>query len=290
MAGNRKQDPYSRFGVAEITTTSSVLVSSSQYLNNETLRNALPTALLRRNGRDRRVGWDSQHLVRGFQEERDSDHVNAMIAEARRADPRLDAWFEERHVSTFTREDLANYPRGTLGGEFYYHAVRLDLEPNLHPKLRVDPSWRPETDLEFWEVRSGQLHDFEHILAGAGFDYLGEIIPIMMRQENHFAHLPAELAAAVSTGGVLVILPTITRTILHYPKAWTTVSEYYRYAIELGRSSGPVFMANYDDMLGMTIAEARAAAGFASVTEYDSTEMSDYWSEGAQCDPGIKAM
>jgi ubiquinone biosynthesis protein Coq4 len=288
--GKRRQDPYSKYGVADISTESSTLISSSKFLNTAALREALPTALLRRNGRDRRPGWDSQHLVRGLLETRDDDRINSMFAEARRADPRLDAWFAERHISTFVRGDLAHYPEGSLGAEMYNYLAKFDLEPNLHPRLRQDPNWRPTTDLEFWEVRRAQTHDFDHLTSGVGFSYLAEMVPIFMRIENSFAHLDAELAAALSDAQLFVILPIITRTMLHYPRAWTAVTEYMRYAVELGRSAPPLHMVKYEDLLHLTLPEVRAAIGLSEVSTYDTFDLSDYWSEGAQSDPEIKGM
>jgi ubiquinone biosynthesis protein Coq4 len=286
----KAQDMFSKFGVAEISTYSSALISSSKYLNHPMLREAMATALLRRNGRDRRVGWDSQHIVRAYWEVRDTDRINAMLAEARRADAALDAWFEARHISTFRRDDLKEYPKDTLGGVFHAYLVGQNLDIDLDANLRRDPTWRPQTDLQYWELRSAQTHDFEHLLAGVGFDYLGEMAPFWMRIENYFAHLDPDLAGELAAVHLLLVLPMFTRTMLHYPRAWTALTEYVRHATELGRRSGPLYMAKYEELFALTLPEARLELGMGEVGSYNTTEISEYWSEGAQSDPQIQGM
>ena len=65
-------DDFSRLGAREIATGNSTLISSSRYLNDPRLRDAMATAILRRNGRERRVGWDSTPIVRAYRELRDA--------------------------------------------------------------------------------------------------------------------------------------------------------------------------------------------------------------------------
>jgi ubiquinone biosynthesis protein COQ4 len=275
-------DDFSRLGVNEVSTGNSTLVSSSKYLNDPRLRDAMATAILRRNGRERRVGWDSTPIVRAYRELRDPGAINALIAAERQRNPELDAWFAARHISTFKRADLARYPENTLGWLFHRYLTDNDFDIELDPNLRRDPSWRPQTDLEYFELRSAQTHDFEHILGGVGFDFLGEVVPFWMRMENYFAHLSPELAGELAVVYSLLILPMQTRTMLHYPRAWTVVSRYIERGIALGRAAGPFFMARYEDLFELTVPEVRAKLGIPEVEEWDSSALSDYWSEGAQ--------
>ncbi len=275
-------DDFSRLGAREIATDNSTLISSSRYLNDPRLRDAMATAILRRNGRERRVGWDSTPIVRAYRELRDAGAINDLIAEERKRNPALDAWFAARHISTFQRADLARYPEGTLGRIFHRYLTDNDFEIALDPNLRRDPSWRPATDLEYFELRSAQTHDFEHILGGVGFDFLGEVVPFWMRMENYFAHLSPDLAGELAVVYQLLVLPMQTRTVLHYPRAWTVVSRYIERGIQLGRAAGPLFMARYEDLFELGVAAARASLGIPAIEEWDSSALSDYWSEGAQ--------
>jgi len=275
-------DDFSRLGVTEISTENSVLISSSKYLNEPRLRDALTTAMLRRNGRERRVGWDSTPIVRAYWEVRDVKAINAMIATERARNPALDAFFSARHISTFTRTDLARYAPHSLGGIFYAYLAENDLDIDLDPRLRRDPNWRPSTDLEYFELRAAQTHDFEHILGGVGFDALAEVVPFWMRIENYHAHMTPELAGELAALYVLLVLPMQTRTALHYPRAWPMVSRFIERGIQLGRVAAPLYMVRYEDLLSLSLPEARAKLSIPLIEEIDSYELSDYFSEGAQ--------
>jgi ubiquinone biosynthesis protein Coq4 len=274
-------DDFSSLGVRSILTDNSILISSSKYLNHPLLREALATAMLRRNGRERRPGWDSTPIVRAYREIRDANHINALFAEERKKNPQLDAWLSEKFISTFRRDDLQQYAEGSLGNLFYKYLVKYNFDIDLDPNLRKDPTWRPKTDIDYFEMRAAQTHDFEHLMGGVGFDFLGEIVPFWLRIENCFRHLSTELAGEVCTVHLLLILPMICRTMLHYPKAWTVVTDSIARAVDMGRNSAPIFMARYESVLHLPLPEARKALGITAVAQMDTTELSDYWSEGA---------
>jgi len=87
--------------------------------------------------------------------------VNALIAEERRKWPALDRWFAERRVSTYTREDLKQYPPGSIAAIMYKQLADNDIR-SISCRLTS-----PRT-IRFWRLRSGQTHDWEHILAAVG--------------------------------------------------------------------------------------------------------------------------
>ncbi|HQR03119.1 MAG: hypothetical protein JSR19_12900 [Proteobacteria bacterium] len=275
-------DDFSSLGVQEIFTNNSILVSSSRYLNHPLMREALATAMLRRNGRERRVGWDSTPIVRAYRELRDAGHINTLLAEERRINPQLDRWLEEKFIATYTRTDLEKYAAGTLGNIYFNHLVKMGFDIDLDPNLRRDRNWRPGTDLEYYETRAAQCHDFEHLMAGTGFDFLAEIPAFFMRIENAFRHFSPELAGELSAIHLLLILPMISRTMLHYPRAWPVVSEYMRRGMEIGRNSGPFLLARYEDLFHLTIPQVRKTLGIPPQQEVDNSELANYWSEGAQ--------
>ena len=99
----------------KITTPSSALVSSSPWLNDPRIREWISTESLRRNGNDYPLLYGLPTLIQAIDEVRDFDRVEALIAQERRANPALDRWFSERFVSTYTREDLALHPPGSIG-------------------------------------------------------------------------------------------------------------------------------------------------------------------------------
>jgi len=108
--------PYLARGWMPVETPSSVLVSSSKYLNNPALREWLAMILLRRNGPDMPPPAEMYAFLPIIESLRDHDHIEAMFAQERRVNPALDAWFNTGFISSYTIEDFAQYAPGTLAG------------------------------------------------------------------------------------------------------------------------------------------------------------------------------
>src|ERR1700685_362913 len=103
-------------GLKKVPTDSSVLVSSSKYLNDARIRDWVATHLLRRNGPDAPTPSDPMALVLALREVQDIGRINELFAVERRKNAALDEWFRAGHVSSFRREDLAHHPPGSGGG------------------------------------------------------------------------------------------------------------------------------------------------------------------------------
>ena len=267
--------PYLLRGVAPIGTDSSLLVSSSRYLNHARLREWLAMICLRRNGPDFPPQAEMYEFVTIINEIRDHDHIEHLFAEERKINPQLDAWFNEWHLSTFTTEDFKDYEEGTLGNIVYREIVanNYDLEIYKLPE--------PKTQLEYFSVRAGQTHDLEHIITGGGIDYMGELVPYWYRITSHFKFLSPELAGELSVMYLLGSLRYTVRTMLHYPQCWPVCQQSIERGMRVGRESGPLFLARYEDAMHLPLAEARRALGAAGVEEADTSAASWVWAERA---------
>ena len=93
--------PYIARGVHDIPTASSVLVSSSRYLNNAQVRDWLATHFLRRNGPDRPVPADNIGLFAALDQVMDTDRIEQLFERERRINPALDRWLTERHLTYY---------------------------------------------------------------------------------------------------------------------------------------------------------------------------------------------
>ncbi len=275
--------PYFMRGLQEIPTASSRLVSSSKFLNHPTIREYVMQESLRRNGRDFPMTYLLPNLFKALYELRDEKRINEMLADQCKTKPELAAWFEEQYISTFTREDLAKYGPNTCGGIYYHYLSANNFDIVLDPRIERNPNWKPQSLLDYWDLRSGQTHDLDHLLGGAGFDFLGETSPLFMRIEAYFAYFDdPELAGELSTLLAIMGLPKIMRTIIHYPKAWPGLSQHISNGILVGRESEPWFLTKFEEVFDMTKEQARQHIGMKAVQEIDTWEMSDYFSEGAQ--------
>ena len=275
--------PYFMRGLQEIPTESSRLVSSSKFLNHPVVREYVMQESLRRNGRDMPMTYALPRLFQALYEIRDEKRINEMLADQCKTKTELGDYFEERFISTYTREDLKAYAPDTAGGEYYHYLTANNFEIVLDPRIEMNPGWQPQSMLDYWDLRTGQTHDFDHLLGGAGFDFLGETTPLFMRIEGYFAYFDdPELAGELSTLLAIMALPTLMRTIIHYPSTWPAMSRHITNGMRVGRESDPWFLRKMEPILGMTKADARAYIGMKGVEEVDTTAASDVWSEGAQ--------
>jgi ubiquinone biosynthesis protein Coq4 len=262
---------YLMQGIQKIPTQSSVLVSSSKYLNDPRIRDWVSTHLLRRNGPDVPTPSDSIQLVQILREVQDIDHINDLIAAERLQNPELDAWFAERFVSDFSLEDLKAFGPDTVGGIFYTQLSNNALDVN------IVPPFTPRNDFEYFQLRAGQTHDLEHILGGGGFDFIGELVPYYMRLTNLFVHMSPELAGELSAFSIFGSTRIITRAVLHYPQTWLITQNAMERGAKVGRESKPIYMMKFEDVFAMTLDDAREALGVYGVEMVDTGPASAQW-------------
>jgi hypothetical protein len=67
------------------------------------------------------------------------------------------------------------------------------------------------------------------------------------------------------------------RTVLHYPQTWPTALECMDRGGRIGMASDCAIFVDYDELLPLSMAEARAAVGIRGVEEVDTCEMSWVW-------------
>ena len=275
---------YLMTSVKRVTTPSSVLVSSSSWLNHTVLRDWIATQYLRRNGPDRRTASDTaDRLIPLLAELRDRDQVVALIEREKEINPRFKAWLEEGFISQLTREDFAGYAPETVGGIYYRYQVEHNIQLNLARDMIV-----PEDDFDFIRFRLGQIHDYEHIVAGGGFDTLGEVFPYFVRLSSTFTHLSPELALAFGDIYILGGFRLPLRAGLNYPECFLGVLECMSRAIRIGMKSEPVFMARFEDVLDMTPTQAREALGIREAEDFDSSGMSQVFDDIDGNHPGVR--
>jgi len=271
-AGDKPMDnlAYLMTSVEPVATQSSVLVSSSPWLNHPMLRDWIATHYLRRNGPDRRTASDTANcLIPLLAELRDEGKVAALIEHEKEINPRFRAWVEERFISPMTRDDFAGYAPDTVGGIYYRYQVEHNIQLNLAREMIV-----PKDDFDFMRFRLGQIHDYEHILAGGGFDTLGEVFPYFVRLASTFTHLSPDLALAFGDIYILGGFRLPMRAGLNYSECFLSALENMARAIRIGMKSEPVFMARFEDVLDLTPVDAREALGIREAEDVDTSALS----------------
>lgn len=264
--------PYLARGVSQVATLSSVLVSSSPYLNNPRLRDWIATTVLRKNGPDMPPSADMHGLIGILDELRDYDRIEEMFAAERKVNPQLDAWFAEGHISRFKIAELADYPADSLAGIFYRQMTAGNYE------FQIVPFAEPKSQLEFYNLRSGQTHDWEHILTGGGFNFLGELVPYWFRLSNvpRF-FVDQDLAREVNLIQIFGSLRYLVRTQLHYPEVWPTALGCMERGIKVGNQSDALFLKRIEDAFDMPLEQAREALGVRGAVDVDTSREGAFW-------------
>lgn len=267
----------------DVGTQSSILVSSSKYLNNPLIRGSLPNFLLRKNGQDVRTEADhTLGLYAGFDEVRDHQRIEELLTRERKTNPELDRWLGERFLSTWTNEDFAKYPEGSLGGRMYRQIRDFGFDITLG---RTKQSRQPETQYEYLLVRGGQIHDFEHILLGSSFDSIGEIIPLFAGLANRTKHFSPELAQALNDYQIFSAIRIFARSGLHYHETFAASLECVECGIRVGQASDCYMFAKYEELLGLTPIEVRRELGIREVVECHTTREGLIFQEDAPLSP-----
>jgi len=264
--------PYLARGIRMLGTDSSVLVSSSKYLNSPKLREWIAFIALKKNGPDFPPAAEMYQLLPILNELRDFDHIEDMISEERKSNPRFDAWFKDGFISDYVIEDLKSCAPGTVGGIYYKTATEGNYE------IQIVPNFKPRSQWEFYSLRSGQTHDYEHILTGGGFNYMGELIPYWFRLATIHTHIQnKELAGEMSVLSILGTMRYVVRTMLHYPQVWECALECIQQGISIGRQSEPFWMGKMEDVWHMPLEDARSYLGVRGAIDLDTQKEGDFW-------------
>lgn len=264
--------PYLLRGITPLQTDSSTLISSSPYLNHAGMRDWVAQELLRKNGPDLPTPSGAFRLSFIVKDIQDQGAICEMLAEERRRWPALDTFFKERFVSNFTKEDLAAYPPESVAGIFF------KVIDDGGYQVNIVPPYEPKNDYEYWMLRAGQTHDWEHIITNGGFDSVGEVSTAFARLENSYRYFSPALASELTTMQFFAAFRFLTRTQLHYPEVWHDMWAAVGRGQRVGRASEPYLLAHFEDVFHLTPAEARLKLGVREVDpDVDTTAPSRIW-------------
>jgi ubiquinone biosynthesis protein COQ4 len=268
--GARQNPGYFLKGIQPVPTQSSSLISSSKYLNDTAVRQWLTLHYLRKNGPDLPTPGDTPNgLVQALHRIRDYAELDRLIAVEKEKNPKFKAWLDEKPICRHTIEDFGKYDPESFGGIYYRYVIDNNFQLNL--------GWsfpKSDSDREYILFRSGQIHDFEHILTGGQFNTLGELLPYFVRLSNIHANLSQDLASALFTLFVFGGFRMVMRAALHYPATWLTTVDMMRRGVSIGLNSECILMGRFEEIFHLTPVEARVAMGVKNAEDVDTAEAS----------------
>jgi ubiquinone biosynthesis protein COQ4 len=235
-----------------LSTASSVLVSSSKYLNSAQLRSIVAQEMLRKPGADLPPEYFIPEIVTAFDELVDRETISQLFTAERRRSVRFAKWLDARFLSKFDASELARFPAGTLGNRIHQFVTSSGFDIDfMFKKAPVD-------DYEYWLKRFVQSHDIQHMVTGFEPTPIGEYALIMFNTVEAFETFSPELAAELSRQPTFSIASGLMQANLHHPE---TVRELLR-ALDKGRTMAlqvkiPLFYVRWESHLGHRIDEIR---------------------------------
>jgi ubiquinone biosynthesis protein Coq4 len=238
--------------------TSSVLISSSKYLNNPYYRDIFAQFSLRKFGTDVPPTYQIPDMVRALGETRDNAEFYRLVQEERAKKPEFAAWLDRRRLTTYRAEELREYRAGTLGA-----CIRQFLENSGMQMEFMNAELAPANDLEYMIKRRSANHDIEHMVTGFGPNGLGEGALAVMGNVSVLKYFSPKLAHYLNEFTMFVTATGLYRKSLHAPEIMLDTYRAWALAIAAGEAiARPLMLVDWEDYLHMTPDEIAEELGF----------------------------
>ncbi|CAD7337910.1 hypothetical protein FIM10_11180 [Sphingomonadales bacterium 56] len=273
-------EEYMRDGYKTPISQTSDLTSSSKWLNDSRIREWTVRESLRRNGLDMPSTNGIPELNRAAEELQDANLLSNELEKAAADWPELARFLDERYMSYWTTSDLKGCPEGSFGNVVFQHYDKYGYDNTM-----ASVAFPIRNHFEYFRRRKVEIHDFMHVLTGAGFDYLGEAIPNMIHFGSFYKYFEPELARELCTTNMFMWFPYFMRSSLHYGPAFPWLWDLMTQGVEMGRQSGPYFLKKVEDYLHLPVEEVREILEIRGAKDLDFDEYkrrSDIVMEGGQ--------
>lgn len=235
-----------------VPLASSILTSTSRFLNNPRMRDVYAQMGLKRDGHDLPPAYLIPELDRAIAEEIDQSHLEELLATEKARLPEFANWLDARFVSNWQDLDLSHCADGTVGA-----VIREFLSQT---PFDVDFMFRdaPASDLGYLQKRRVQNHDIEHLITGFDPSQVGEIALIVANAVAIHAYFQPELAGALTFQPMTLVSTSIMRMACHYPDVVPAMLEGIARGQAMGaRQERPLFMIRWEDWLDAPLEDAR---------------------------------
>lgn len=253
-AGERE---YFNGGIRHISTESSVLVSSSKYLNNAELRNLIAQEMLRRNGPDMPNTAFIPEVAQILMMLEDFPRILALFEEEKARLPKFKEWCDKKALANFKKDEVKDCAPGTLGAALYDFMANSGYELDIfYREIQV------VNDLTFYLRQTALTHDIEHIISGFGPNHGGELALISANMHSKASYFHPEMAAFFNRVQVYLKAKTVMKDGLHYPEAHALHLEAeYQGAVQGRNWAYPIMLADWRALVDWQISDIREELG-----------------------------
>ena len=254
---------YFNGAIKTVTTGSSVLVSSSKYLNNAELRNLISQEMLRRNGPDMPNTAFIPEVAQILMTMEDFGRVMALFEEEKARLPKFKEWCDKRALCDFKKDEVKDCKPGTLGASLYDFMVNSGYELDIfYREIQV------VNDLTFYLRQAALTHDIDHMITGFLPNHGGEVALLTANMHSKTRYFHPELANFFNRVATYLKAKTIMKDGLHYPEAMVINLEAEYRGAEQGRNwKYPIMLADWRAMVDWQIADIREELSITPVPE-----------------------
>lgn len=254
---------YFNGAIQSTTTTSSVLISNSVYLNHAGLRSLIAQEMLRRNGADLPNTAFIPDVAQILHELEDMPTILRLFEEEKARLPRFREWLDRRQLSDFSLAEVKNCAAGTLGA-----ALRHWMESTGYQLDLFFQEVQVNSDFSYYLRQTSLTHDIEHMVTGFGPNHGGEVAMVTANMHARARYFRPELANFFNRIFAYLKAKTLLKDALYYPEAMAVNLEAEFRGAEQGRNwKYPIMLAPWRDMVDWQIADIREELGISPVPE-----------------------
>ena len=254
---------YFNGGIKAISTESSVLVSSSKYLNHGELRNLISQEMLRRNGPDMPNTAYIPEVAQILMMLEDFGRIMQLFEEEKVRLPKFRQWCEKRALADFKKDEVKDCAPGTLGAMLHDFMVNSGYELDIfYREIQV------VNDLTFYLRQTALTHDIEHMVSGFGPNHGGEVALLTANLHSKVRYFHPELASFFNRVQTYLKAKTIMKDGLYYPDAMVLNLEAEFRGAEQGRNwAYPLMLADWRAMVDWQVADIREELNITPIPE-----------------------
>ncbi|OZA67584.1 MAG: hypothetical protein B7X78_04005 [Sphingomonadales bacterium 39-62-4] len=244
---------YFNGAIQKIETESSVLVSSSKYLNHAGLRTLIAQEMLRRNGPDLPNTAYIPEVAQALHDLEDMHRIIELFEMEKARLPLFKRWLERRSLSNFTLAETKDCAPGTLGAAIYNFMANSGYQLDLFfQEIQV------VNDFTYYLRQTALSHDIEHMVSGFGPNHGGEVALLSANMHAKSLYFHPELSNFFSRIAFYLKAKTVMKDGLFYPDAMVVNLEAEFLGAQQGRNwKYPLMLVDWREYVDVQIDDIR---------------------------------